>query len=267
MAFSYDNFIIDRALGGSMFSPANGDLLWTIDQIENPDMKCTSTTDEVTDALGSTIAIFNRAKKAEFTGTNSLFNLGLAAGQFGATKNIASAGNTIVTPKIEYFTTTTGQTTIVLAQIPVGVTGAEIKSINGISGTAFNSTKYSVAAAASATEFKLDAATKTITLPTGLAVGTKIFVKYNYASQTTTEIANNATEFPTAGEFIMQVIGHLGCDKATVYVANVVMPNAELKSEVDLKFESKGKHPFTIEAMQDFCDSNKQLFRIDIDAN
>ena len=266
MSFSLDNFIIDRAIGGSMFSLANGDLLWTIDQIETPDMKCTSTTDEVTDATGSTIAIFNRAKKAEFTGSNSLFNLGLAAAQFGSTKTIASAGNTILTPKIEYFTTTTGQTTITLAQIPVGTAGAEIKSINGISGNQFNSTKYAVAAAASATEFKLDAASKTITLPTALAAGTSIFVRYNYASQTATQIENDATSFPTAGEFILQVIGHLGCDKTTVYVANVVMPNAKLKSDVDLKFESKGKHPFTIEAMQDFCDSKKQLFRIDIDA-
>lgn len=265
MAFSSDNFIIDRALGGSMFSLANGDLLWTIDQIENPDMKITSTTDEVTDATGGTIAIFNRAKKAEFTGSNSLLNLGLAAAQFGTSKTIAASGSTVLTPKIEYFTTTTGQTSYVLAQTPVGTTGAEVKSIYGISSGQYNSTKYSVGAAASATEFKIDATTKTITLPTGLDAGTQMFVRYDYASQTATAIENDATNFPTAGEFVLQVIGHLGCDKTTVYVANVVMPNAELKSEVDLKFESKGKHPFSIQAMQDFCDPKKQLFRVILD--
>jgi len=206
--------------------------------------------------------IFDRAKKAEFTASNTILDLGLAAAQFGTAKNIGSATNKVITPKFEEFTTADAQTTVVLSQTPVGTVGAEIKSIYAVNSNTSIGTKYVSAATVSATEFQLDATTKTITLPTGLTTGTKILVTYNYESQTAVEVENDATNFPTAGKFILQVVGHDVCDEETKYVANIVMPKAKLKSDVDLTFNTKGKHPFTLEAMQDYCDAKKKMFSI-----
>lgn len=262
MKMNLNNFIIDRPIQLAMFSKLTGELYWRVNQIEEPHLKCTSTSEEVVDALGSPIMIFDRAKKAEFTASNAILDLGLAAAQFGSAKEFASDTNKIVTPKFQTFTITEAQTSIVLAEKPVGVTGAEIKHIYGVNKNTSISENYVLGATASATEFTVDAETKTITLPTGLPAGTIILVKYDYESSSAVKIENDATEFPKAGSAILQVLGHDVCDQETKYVANIVMPNTKLKSDVDLTFNSKGKHPMTLEAMQDYCDEKKELFSI-----
>lgn len=263
MAFDVNNFIIDRPIRGTMVSTSTGDILWNINQIKDPALKCTSTSEDVVDAIGNTIMTFDRAKKAEFSCTNTILDLSLAAAQFGTSKNIASALNKITSPKFEEFTLTSdGQASVTLAQIPVGVSGSEIKQIYAVNANTSLGTKYTVAATASATEFTLSAATKVLTLPTGLTKDTKVLVRYDYLTDSGVSVENTAINFPTAGKFILVVLGHDACDIETEYVAYVVMPAAKLKSEVDLTFTSTGNHPLTIECMQNYCDSAKKLFSI-----
>lgn len=64
--FDINNFAIDHVLRGLMVSQADGSVMWSINQIAEPSLNLTSETSEVTDVIGSTIATFNRAKKAEF---------------------------------------------------------------------------------------------------------------------------------------------------------------------------------------------------------
>ena len=88
--FDINNFAIDHVLRGLMVSQADGSVMWSINQITEPSLNLTSETSEVTDVIGSTIATFNRAKKAEFTANNSLFDLGLLAAQGGTEKVVAT---------------------------------------------------------------------------------------------------------------------------------------------------------------------------------
>lgn len=113
---------------------------------------------------------------------------------------------------------------------------------------------------ASATEFTLTASTKTITVPTGF-VGT-LWIRYQYETDKAVEVVNSASNFPTAGQFILEVLGNDVCDKSTKYGAMVNFPNAKLTSNVELAFTTEGTHPFTISCMQDYCDNVKKLFSI-----
>lgn len=261
--FDLSTFIIDRTLSGIMTDPNTGEVLWRVTQIEDPSINCSADEKTAVDAMGSTIATFMTAKTAEFTASNSLFDLNLAAAQFGSTKKIASAADKFVVPMTETFTVKgESNETVTLKHKPVGATGAEIRQIYELKGDSSLGIKYESGATPSATKFVLDAATGKITLPTGLTAGSQVFVMYDYLSENAVSVTNSATEFPKAGRFLLEVLGCDVCDTSTLYVAKILCDNALLTSNVDLSFTTDGKHPFTIKMDQKYCDPQKKLFSI-----
>lgn len=96
--FNINNFVIDRPLRAIMLHSETGEVLWSINQITEPTIKCESETTDAVDALEIPIMQFDRAKKATFSATNSLFDLGLAAAQFGTEKEVATTDKKIETP-------------------------------------------------------------------------------------------------------------------------------------------------------------------------
>ena len=258
MAFDLNNFLIDRVRRGTMFSDTTGEAMWSITQIKDASLNMTSETADVTDAIGNVITQFDRSKNAEFSGTNALWDLGLSAAQFGSEKQVASSTSKIVTPIYEQLVVADGK--ITLSQVPVGVTGAEVKYIYGLNGDSTLGTKYELGESATATTFTLDASSKTITVPTGVTGNIAVF--YDYEAEEAIMLKNNAVDFPKAGKFILEVIGKDTCDKTATYVAYIVFPNAKLKTDVDLSFTSDGGHPFSMQMMQDYCDLEKRLFNI-----
>jgi hypothetical protein len=262
--FDINNFVIDRVKRGCMALPSTGDIAWFITQIADPSLNCTSETTDATDAMNNPIMQFERAKRAEFSANNSLFDLSLAAAQFGTEKNVASDTNVISTPCFEIFTVEDGYDTIELKYIPTGVAGAEIAFIYGLRNDETLGVKYGLGDGVDATDttFLLDAADREITLPTNLQIGSRILVRYMYDSVSAVEVVNSATNFPTAGEFIMEVLGSDPCSPDLKYAAYIIFPNAKLTSNVDITFTTEGNHPFNITALQDYCDPEKRLFRI-----
>lgn len=258
MSFDLNNFLIDRVRRGTMFSDTTGEALWSITQIKDASLNMTSETADATDAIGNIITQFDRSKNAEFSGTNALWDLGLSAAQFGHEKSVANGTDKIRTPMYEQLTVNGGK--IVLKHIPAGTTGAEIKYIYALNDDSSLGIKYALGTTASATEFTLDASTKTITVPTGVTGNIAVF--YEYDAEEAVMLQNNASEFPKAGRFMLEVIGKDTCDKTATYVAYIVFPNAKLKTDMDLNFSTDGGHPFSLQMMQDYCDLEKRLFNI-----
>lgn len=258
MSFSLNNFLIDRVRRGTMFSDTTGEALWSITQIKDASLNMTSETSDATDAIGNVITQFDRSKNAEFSGTNALWDLGLSAAQFGSDKQVATATKTIRTPAYEQLVVSGGK--IVLSHVPAGTTGAEIKYIYALNSDSTLGEKYIVGTAVSATEFTIDAATRTINTPTGVTGNIAVF--YEYDAEEAVMLQNNASEFPKAGKFMLEVIGKDTCDKTATYVAYIVFPNAKLKTDMDLSFSTDGGHPFSMQMMQDYCDLEKRLFNI-----
>lgn len=261
------NFVIERARRGTMFSTTTGEAMWSITQIEDPSLNVTSEQREAVDALGAKIMEFDRAKNAEFSGSNSMFDMNLAAAQFGREKEVASESNKLTIPKWEEVTLTEEMITakkITLEEVPVGTAGAEIPFIYTLNGDGSLNTKYAIGAAASATQFALTAITKELTLPTGLVKGDRLWIPYDFAATEAVAVSNTAVDFPRAGRFVMEVLGSDVCDPTKKYYAYIEFPNAKLKADVELTFTTDGKHPFTIQAMQQYCDTEKRLFSIKI---
>lgn len=260
-----NNFVINRVRRATMFSTTTSAAMWNINQVESPSLKVTTEKKEAVDAIGVKITEFERGKAAEFTASNTLFDFGLMAAQSGTDKKIAAVGATLTMPKWEEIKLTAAQITagfITLEEVPVGTSGAEIPFIYKLNGDGTLAAKYSNGAEAAAATFVLTAATKKLTFPTGLTAGTRLWIPYEFAATAGVEVYNTAVDFPKAGKFVMEVLGSDVCDPSKEYYAYVVFPNAKLNGDFDMSFTTDGKHPFTIQAMQQYCDAEKRLFSV-----
>ena len=255
MAFDLNNFVIDRILRGVALSQKDDSVLFSINQIQNASLNCASESTDAVDALGTPIATFFRSKSAEFSAENALFDMNLMATQLGTSKKIASAAKKITAPAMESFTVAEGGK-YELKHSPK-VAPVEIYALNGDSTFG---TKYAKATAASATEFSI--ADKTISLPTGVAVGTDMFVMYEYETENAVEVVNSATEFPVGCKFVMEVLGCDVCDQTTLIHAYVIFNNFKLSPDFDWSIATDSTHPFSGKAQQDYCDKEKRLFSI-----
>lgn len=203
MAFDINNFVIDRVIRGVALSQKDDSVLFSINQMQNVSLNCASESTDAVDALGTPIATFYRAKSAEFSAENAIFDMNLMATQLGTAKKVASSTAKITAPAMESFTYGTGN--YELKHTPKTVPN-EIYVLNGDS--TFGK-KFVKGTAASDSEFAIT--NKTLALPTGLAATDELFVMYDYETDSAVEVVNSATEFPVGCKFIMEV---LGCDKS-----------------------------------------------------
>ena len=251
-----NNFVIDHVLRGIM-TKKNGEYMWSINQITNPSLNVAlSDTAQAVDALGTVIQEFDRGRSAEFSAENSIFDLSLYAAQMGRDVEVNTK---IEVPAFETIDVKgTDAETYVTKNVPVET----IKKIYVLNGDGTLGKAFAVGSAATAEEFAYAEDTHTISLPTGLEKGAQLFVMYEYESEKATAVTANAIDFPKAGVFRMEVLGTSVCDPDTLIHAFVEFPNAKLDGNVDFTFATDGTHPFTIRAMQDYCDKEKKLFRI-----
>ena len=225
MAFDINNFVIDRVIRGVALSQKDDSVLFSINQMQNVSLNCASESTDAVDALGTPIATFYRAKSAEFSAENAIFDMNLMATQLGTAKKVASSTAKITAPAMESFAYGTGN--YELKHTPKTVPN-EIYVLNGDS--TFGK-KFVKGTAASATEFAIT--NKTLALPTGLAEGDELFVMYDYETDSAVEVVNSATEFPVGCKFIMEVLGCDVCDQTTLVHAYVIFNNFKLSPDFD----------------------------------
>ena len=254
MAFDINNFVIDRVIRGVALSQKDDSVLFSINQMQNVSLNCASESTDAVDALGTPIATFYRAKSAEFSAENAIFDMNLMATQLGTAKKVASSTAKITAPAMESFTYGTGS--YELKHTPKTVPN-EIYVLNGDS--TFGK-KFVKGTSASETEFGIT--NKTLSLPTGLNAGDELFVMYDYETENAVEVVNSATEFPVGCKFVMEVLGADVCDQTTLIHAYVIFPNFKLSPDFDWSVATDGTHPFSGKAQQAYCDKEKKLFNI-----
>ena len=261
-----NSFVIDRPLRGLMLHSSTGEVLWTINQIEEPSLQVSADTQDAVDAIGATIMSFDRAKNAEFSAQSSLFDLGLLAAQSGSEIRQSSAATKIITPCFDEVEMPASGS-ITLKHTPKGTGKDGIPYIYVLNGNGSLGKKYEYAAAASETAFTFSDSTLTPPTDESLTAGTTLLVIYEYEADETTgnqavAVDNTAKNFPRAGKFVLEVLGCDTCDASTLYYAYIIFPNAKLTSDFDISFTTDSKHPFTLKAMQDYCDKERKLFTV-----
>lgn len=255
MAFNPNELIIDRVRYVVAHDIKTNEKLFMLSELEEASLNTSAEGEDVTDAVGALITTIYRSKQAEFTATNSLFSLDLAAAQFGSKKEVAAEGAAIVDYTYEMIDIPADATTVALKHTPVADSVQYIYAVeNGVA-----STSYKVGAAASDTEFVI-AEDGTITLPTGLTG--KIFVEYQYESTNAVRVVNSASEFPQVCSAVIYVIFRDVCTEELI-AGKILCKKCKLDpSSVEIALTSTGKHPFTFKIQKDFCGSEDELFTI-----
>lgn len=253
MAFDINNFVIDRVVRGVALSQKDDSVLFSINQMQNVSLNCTSESTDAVDALGTPIATFYRAKTAEFSAENALFDMNLMATQLGTTKEVASATNKVVVPAMESFVVEGKQ--YVLKHAPK-VEPTEIYVLNADSTFGV---KYAKAKTSTVGNDEFTIQDQTITLPADVKAGDEMFVMYEYETENAVEVVNSATNFPVGCKFVMEVLGCDVCDQTNLIYAYVIFNNFKLSPDFDWSVATDGTHPFSGKAQQDYCDKEKRL--------
>ena len=229
MAFDLNNFVIDRVVRGiavaqgdnTKLGIAAGDVLFSINQITNPSLNCASESTDAVDALSVPIATFYRAKSAEFSAENALFDMNLLATQSGTTKKVASSAATIETPCFQTIDVAAGKTAYELAHTPIATPKVYVLNGDGTLGE-------KIAVASSAAGKSVAISGKNVTVAEGAYKdGAQLFFMYDYAADGSTgngavEVMNSATNFPVGCKFIMEILGCDVCDQTTLIYAYLV---------------------------------------------
>ena len=258
MAFNKNELLLDRVRSVVADDLTTGEMVFRLTSVEDPSLQCSAEGEQVTDAVGAIITTMYRAKQATFSGSNSLVSLDLAAAQFGAKKEIASATSKISVPTYEIITIANGSITLKHKATN------NIKYIYSIDQNEIG-TRYVAGAAASETEFLVnnEGDTTVITVPTDLTG--KIYVEYDYESENAVSIRNAASNFPSAVRLRIFAYFKDRCNENLVYSGVIISPKAKLNPEqIELALTTTGKHPFEFVMMKDYCaeEGMDELFSI-----
>lgn len=235
MAFDLNNFVIDRVVRGIATDMKTGDVLFSINQITNPSLNCASESTDAVDALNVPIATFYRAKSAEFSAENALFDMGLLATQAGTKKKVASSSAKITSPCFQTVDITTA-TSYTLTHTPKTGTTPKVYVLNG-DGTLGDKVEIDSTAAGK----KIAIAGTAVTLIVGEAgykEGDQLFFMYEYEADGTegngaVEVVNSATNFPVGCKFVMEILGADVCDQTNLIYAYLIFPNCKLSPDFD----------------------------------
>lgn len=260
MAFNKNELILDRVRSLTAHDLSTNEMIFRLTQLEEPSLNCTAEGEEVTDAVGARITTMYRAKNAEFTATNSLLSLDLAAAQYGTKKIQGETNKEILDYTYDILTFTAEDETkgVQLSHTPSDASCIKwaYEVVDGGLGKSF-----AVGAAASATEFQVTGGK--IIPPTDF-VG-KLFVEYTYKNENAVQIRNSASEFPEACSVIIYAYFKDVCNENLVYSGKIIIPKAKLNPEsIELALTSTGKHPFTFTINKDYCaeEGEDELFSI-----
>lgn len=204
---------------------AAGDVLFSINQITNPSLNCTSESTDAVDALGTPIATFYRSKAAEFSAENALFDMNLLATQSGAAKKVASSASKIDTPCFQTIDIEASKTTYALSHAPKAGTTPKAYVLNG-DGTL--GAKVVIDTTAADKKIALTGTSVSVVVgENGYSAGDQLFFMYDYEADGATgngavEVANTATNFPVGCKFIMEILGADVCDQTNLIYAYLV---------------------------------------------
>ena len=226
MAFDLNNFVIDRVVRGIATDMKTGDVLFSINQITNPSLNCTSESTDAVDALNVPIATFYRAKTCEFSAENALFDMNLLATQAGTTKKVAATGAVITTPCFQTIDIEAGKTSYTLSHTPKNDPKVYVLNGDGTLGE-----KVTIATSAAAKSIAISGTAVTVVVgDAGYAAGEQLFFMYEYdadgsAKNGAVEVANSAKNFPVGCKFVMEILGADVCDQTNLIYAYLVFPN------------------------------------------
>ena len=255
-----NNIIIDRVLRG-IYSTDKDGIVFSLNQIQNFSLNCTSESQEVVDAMGVSIMEFMRSKSIEASAENAIFDLGLMAAQSASSVKKATTGSTVVAPAMESHTAEEGTDGKIKTWTLKGTPLVAPEAIYELNGDSTLGKKIDVVTTAE--DGKASYSSGVITLPLDAEAGTEYFIMYEYNCDNAAEVITSADKFPSVGKMTFECLVYDVCDPEVKLFAYVILPRFQLKSDFDWSIGGDSQtHPFSGKAHVKYCDKNKEMVRI-----
>ena len=259
------NFIVDRVISGVGYR-SDESVLFKMDQCQNTSITCGSESTDIVDNVGSPIMTLYRSKTCEISGENAILDFNITSVQMGTDKKVAAEGDAVIAPAQEIFEAKAG--TYTLKNTPKAAP-AFLYALNNDSSLG---EKYTLGTAASAADRKFAYADGVITMPIvadaenpvdgEIAVGTQMFVSYEYEATAAVEIVNSAKNFPKSCKLVLRVLGYNPCNKDNKLGAYIIFPSFEMSPDFDLSLNAGEAQSWSGKASQDYCSKDKRLMSI-----
>ena len=220
--------------GAVMFN--DGDLLFTVKDVQDASLNTSAELEDAVDGQGNIINQYLRSKTAEWSGSNALFDFGMAAAQYG---DKVLTGSQVV-EKTEVIEVAANATSASLAASYKA--GGKIKVYNIDNDGMTLGSAISSGATASG---------KALTIPSA-TTARKVFVKYETEVANATKIENRADAATVPFKLTVEALGNDTCTKNTSYLY-ITAPYAKMAPDFDWGIATDGTHDFTINCMKDYC--------------
>lgn len=221
--------------GATMFS--DGDILFTVKDVQDASLNTSAELEDAVDGQGNVINQYLRSKTAEWSGSNALFDFGMAAAQFG--DKVTTGSQTV--EKVEIIEVAANATSATL--------GANYKANGNLKVYEIDKDGMTLGAKISSAT----AANNALTITSSTAAR-KVFVKYATEVSNATKIENRADAAAVPFKLTVEALGNDTCTKNTSYLY-ITAPYAKMAPDFDWSIASDSTHDFTINCMKDYCGS------------
>lgn len=263
-AIDFDKFIIDSIDLATGFDITTGEVQFMMDEIKDGSIENGAEVIYLTGQNGARVGALDRNKTAKVSFNNAFMIGGAMATQIGNAPTVASVGSEFVVPAFEIIDVTAGATTVTLANVPVGTTGAEIPFVYKANKDGTQGAKYGINVTASATQFSLVPATKVVTLPTGVfTAGGRLIVFYNYKAAVGKKYVNSGDKFAKTVKLVLDLLLRDTCDNSVVYHGKMVIDTAKIDGSFTIGIGNEpAAHSVVAEAVTNVCTSSKVLWTL-----
>lgn len=201
---------------------------------------------------GVRIGSADRNKAARITATNGSIVDGVMAMQVGSEVSIGK----IIVPNQFVSLETADGTSVTLDYQPKGAVGNEIPFIYKRNADGTLGQAYAIGSAASATTFKYNASSHTLTLPTGaFSAGDTVYMFYDIEVTNAKKITNQEDQFSATGKLVADIFAKDICTEKSYY-GKIVFPKAKASGNFTLSFgDDPSVQDMEFEALSGGCNS------------
>lgn len=246
--FNPKTFVIDKVRRVTQVNLATDLIDWTMTSIESPQIEFTGESTEKTDADGTLIAKFDTAKGATFSGEGSLLSVPMLASQLGTTVEVANTTDKVKGEIFEILTLNSGTATMSYtpSTAPTYVYGISDDKNIGDSikvGTATENAKVS---------------NGVITMPASYK-GTMVGVHYEFETDSAVKVTDGSENYADAAKYMVDLLVCDVCNPSVKRAGTLVFPKAKIDNNVTIDLTTEGTHPFSFEALKDYCGEGNTL--------
>lgn len=201
---------------------------------------------------GAKLAAFDVNKVSSISAENGTVDEGYLALQVGSeVVKVTNSSDILIR---EEFDIKGEEASVVLKYKATGATGNEVRYIYKADSNGIPSESFTQNSEVSATAFKYDPSSKTITLPTGVfKAGDTVIVDYYPTFSEIEEIANDADKFSMSGEVIVDAWFTDLCTESDVPL-QLYLPKGKVSGAIDLSIgDQAAVQGIEIEALTSGC--------------